>query len=318
MTEEELKKKKKNYVGILTNTMISTLRNKIIYSLGGDEDSKIMTDLFIYLLHINKQQWDDHRIQMMEYDGYFLQSGSQIDHNNFLSPYHRRKGLEGLKDRGIIDFKLTGREKVYKIKVYVEKMIELVEMSVNDFNGYLDDFRETERKRYEEKRDRQIETKEKWKTINEWKYKDINTFKEKMSEYGYNQLDTLLLSFISKGMWKHKHRIIEWSEQDLNYVRSLVCEGNRDGKTKEEQEELFNMLGGNFQRIVDTCKMDDKKYKGMKSWSVVYGYLYMENTYDENGKHYRYNRDWKIDDLDYYKGDITFQIPNFNQGKQCY
>ena len=82
MTEEDLKKKEKNYVGILTNTQISTLRNKIIYSLGGDENSKIMTDLFIYLLHINKQQWDEHRMKMTEKDVYFLQNCSQIEHNN--------------------------------------------------------------------------------------------------------------------------------------------------------------------------------------------------------------------------------------------
>lgn len=310
MTEEELQKKKKNYIGILTNTHFSTLRNKIIYSLGGDENSKIMTDLFIYLLHINKQQWDEHRLQMTEYDGYFLQTCSQIEHNNFLSPHHRRLGMDGLKDRGLIDFKLTGREKTYKIKVYVEKMIELVEMSVNDFNDFLDDFRETERKRYEEKRDRQIETKERWETINRLKYRDPITFREKMLEYGYDDFDTQLITYISKGMWKHKHRMIEWTEQDLNHIRSLVCEGNRDGKTKEEQEEKFKLLGGNFQRIVDTCKMDDKKYKGMKSWSVVYGYLYVGNSYDEEGKPYRYNYDWKIDDLDYYKGDISSQISN--------
>ena len=309
MEKDELQRKEKNYTGILTNTMFSTLRNKIIYSLGGDENSKIMTDLFIYLLHINKQQWDEHRLQMNEYDGYFLQNCSQIEHNNFLSPHHRRVGMDGLKDRGLIDFKLKGREKVYKIKVFVEKMVELVEMSVKDFNGYLDDFRETERKRYEEKRDKQIETKEKWKTINEWKYRDPNTFKEKMLEYGYDEFDIQLIIFISKGMWKHKHKVIEWTEQDLNYVRFLVCEGNRDGRTKEEQEDMFRRLGGNFQRIVDTCKLDDKKYKGMKSWSVVYGYLYVGNRTDGNGKDYRYNYNWKIDDFDYYKEDISSQIP---------
>ena len=322
MNENDLERKKKNYIGILTNTQISTLRNKIIYSLGGSDNSYStkMTDLFIYLLHKDKQQRDDHRTLMIEHDGYFLLNCNQIEHDNFLSEHHRRETMNGLKELGVIDFKEVGRVKTYRIKVFIEKMVELVENNEDNFNRYLDDFRETEMKKSEERKNRQIETKEKWKTINEWKYKDLNTFKDKMFEYGYNELDTKLISFISKGLWKHKHKVIEWTEQDLNYVRSLVCEGNRytvgeDGngyfKTKKEQEELFNTLGGNYQRIVDTCKMDDKKFKGMKSWSVVYGYQYKENNYDEDGKPYRYNYNWKMDDLDYYESDITFELLNY-------
>ena len=95
MTEEELQKKKKNYIGILTNTHFSTLRNKIIYSLGGDENSKIMTDLFIYLLHINKQQWDEHRLQMTEYG--YLYVGNSYDEEG--KPYRYNHDLVFFREK---------------------------------------------------------------------------------------------------------------------------------------------------------------------------------------------------------------------------
>ena len=307
--EKKLRYTESYFEGTLTNTRYSTLRNKLIFSLGGDEMAKTMTDILIYLMSVKKQQWEKNQEMMLKYDEYFLQNCSQIEHNLFLSSHHRRLGMEGLKNLGLIDYSVKGREKIYKVKVLTDKVIDLVEEKDKEFNSYHLDFQETERQRYEEKKDRQLEVKEKWEEVNRWKYSDIWTFKEKMSVYDdLDEFDLKIIAYISKGLWKHKKKVVEWTEQDLNHIRSLICEDYKKGRTKEEQEKLFHTLGGNYQRVVDTCKCDEHRYKGVKSWSMVYDYLYKENTTDKENIPYRYNKEWKIDDLEYYKSDISNEV----------
>ena len=164
--EKELRYTESYFEGTLTNTRYSTLRNKLIFSLGGDEMAKTMTDLLIYLMSVKKQQWEKNQGQMLDYDEYFLQNCFQIEHNLFLSSHHRRQGMEGLKELGLIDYSFKGREKIYRVKVFTDKVIDLVEEKDKEFNSYQFDFKEKERQRYEEMKDRQLEGKEKWEAIN--------------------------------------------------------------------------------------------------------------------------------------------------------
>lgn len=304
---------------VLGDTRHSTLRNKLIFALGRDENARRLTDLLTYLITIQREQWKKNPDQMSEYEGYFLRNCNQIEQEVFLSSTHRRDVMNELKEKGLIDFTIKGREKIYRVKVLIDKVIDLVEDYDDEFNRYQDEFRESESLRCESKKDKQLENRKKWETINRWKYSDYETFREKVSEYeDIDEFDLNIITLISKAMWKYKKKKIEWTEKDLNYLRSVICEGRRLDKkededrfyykSKKEQEELFRRLGNNYKRIVDTCKLDDSKYKEIKSWAYSYSLLFNNNQTDEKGKPYRYNFEWKIDDIEYFKQDISGEI----------
>lgn len=295
---------------ILTNGSYQYLHSLLIYSLGGDKNSKKITELLIYLLNINKQQWNCNPQQMTQYKGYFLKSQQQIMKDLFVSDTYVREGLTDLMNRDLIYFEQKGKVKDYRIFVKKDKITELINNNKEKFEEYRNDCQKQSLELKEERLRKQLETKEMWKNINDWKYLSLLEFSSKIKQHNYDfdDVDMIIISFISKGYWKEKQQLINWTESDLNIIRLCVCEEYRNGNKELQSEGFYRNC--HLQRLVDVCSSDITTYDYMDCWSLRYREIYNEigRTYGPNP--YSDNKN-NVKDRDYYLSDITKEIEYF-------
>lgn len=300
-----------NISNIFCNNSFSIHRKKLIHSFGGVDNnlSKTMTDLLIYFIQITEDQKKKNPDLMIKYKGYFVRSGTQIDRDVFISEHQRRKCMEELKDLGLIDY--SRKDVIYgsfKITVFYDRVCEILNYNEDKFQEYEREFREEVEKKIVVREERRKRDDENWKIINENKFKDINELRGKMEGMeGYDDLDVVIVSLISKSYWRYRKQIIDWDEVSLNSIRSILC-GNRNNRTKEEQtDDYYNGDDCSYQRIIDVSKSKDPVINRYSYWTVGFDYVYKSLRNDENNRK-KYENSTEIEDEDYYISDITYDV----------
>lgn len=314
----------------LINPSYSVLRNLLLFSFKKvvdnnytteKPDPRVMTDLLIYFMSVEQEQIFKNSDKISEHGGYFVRNCNQIEKENFITYKVRTKCMKELENLGLIKTTRLGNlNGVLSILVNDEGIKDFLNQNSFDFELYHRDLNEEEVKKseirkttyenhMEELKDKTSKEQEViWSNINQLKYKPLVELQMYLSSLGkyYDHTDSILISLISKGYWKYQHKVINWTEKDLNLIRRVVCGDRLIGRTREQQSEYY-VRKGNDQRIIDSCKKTNSPMNN-RNWSFNYGYVYEKIVIVGNNYH-EGNSYLSQEDTDYFiKQDLTENV----------